>query len=1627
MYIHSLSHPFALLEQKILRYAAEEAIHETSQAQTIEQLTDETEDAGEEKTDGSQDLEERLGHETPEGVQLLLGVRHVVEFLLRIVNGGDDGRREFLKSLGETEFFGSRFTSSRTTFGLSGDFAVGIQAAEGTIALLEDAAAFFDERFDVVDEFLLVEFVLGRVVRLLHVLFDLLADGLHALEGLLSDAAHLLGDLTLLFTLARLFEFLFGRAFVFVFGDVFHQRDFTDLVAFYVYHVSGIIDFLSDAVAEITHGQLAHEITVLVTHLAVLVDTLAGHWVDATLLFFRLPSLGFSDLVAVLVENVAILVDGVAEKFLDVSLNDSTDDVACGSGDCSVLVDLESVEASKWTFFCVDAGHDLALAVNLLTNQSSNVTFNDLSDDLARAIDSIASLVDGGVGKHGKIFLFRLFLAPRLCVPLHIAILVNDITVFINVESDQSLRLSLDNLTNTVAILVFDKPVLDHSEALEPCEWAFRTSDSLVFRQDLALADHFARIAVDESVLVTLATCKLRHIALDKPSEGNALVVDHISLLVEVLAFKRAIVDRLFFFFHQRFGVAFGVSELVNDIAIFVDFHTDQALGISLGNLSDDIAILILYLAIFDDVKAFETSEWSLWTSDTLLLWNRLTATHCLATIIVDITLLITLTPCKLRSVTFNETTERCSVAVDRETLLVDCEAVQDRVVDLALFREALSVAFDVAKLIENVSILIDLHAYELLSITLCDMADCILLLILNVAAFHDMQAFEASKRTLGSLLALIFWKWFTATNDLALVVVDVAVLVALLSSQVGWSTFHDLAERNAILIHDEARLVQGQAVKNRVIQWLFFRQRLGMTLDVAVLVDNVSVLVHRQSNETLRVAFDDFAHDVSVFIGDFAALDDSQIVQAGKWTLWLGFTFRFRDQLHLSNDSSLVVPELAFLVERLAGELLCITLNQACNRNTFIANDETSFGDGLAFEEREIRGFFLNLFLLFRDVTLSMSNHRALLVEDVAVLVNHATDELARLAFSHVADRVAVLILDPAFFNNSETLQASKWCFLLRFFLRQSLSPTNDMALVVPELALGIASDTGLGKLLCIAFNKLTHDSAVAINELARLVDLEAFEYGESSKNIALAIEDLTFGVNLLACNLCEVSAGEFADRLTVFVEDLSLLVDFETLEDGNGGCFGGLFNLLRKSANVTDDIAILVDDFANSIDLLASTLGEIASGQLTNLLSILVEHLALLVDLQAIQDVKFRLFHEWLGSFLCLISSIFDLFFFRIIFEFAKLFEKFASSVLSGFTRHDADLALLVEDFAFVVGTSAGTITDLAICELANLLSVIVEDLALLVDAFAIKNAHVEQLGEASELLSGTLSKLGLAKNVALSIDEVAFFINLECVWLNFPLLNLLLEVFVGNITEDLTLLVNNLAGFVELLALKLILDLAGSFLSLTSYILGSVLNAIGLLLSIFGDLLCLLGWFVDALLDKFFCVLVDLCVTDNVSVLVDELALIVECGIFQLLRVAINYATDRIAIGIVDETIDLAGKSLKDRGRWKISGGGGGIVNFFWCRVISLILELTKICLRIFWKFFAILSSLLKLTLDLVWKQLYATDKISIIIENFAVVANRVAGQIFGVTFRKTTDGVALFIVGHAFFVDFEAFEN
>lgn len=77
------------------------------------------EDTAEQQTNSRQNLEERLVQQTPEWVELFLGVRHVLKLLLGVLNALSDVTGEVLEHIGEVVFLGRCITGGRLVLGVS--------------------------------------------------------------------------------------------------------------------------------------------------------------------------------------------------------------------------------------------------------------------------------------------------------------------------------------------------------------------------------------------------------------------------------------------------------------------------------------------------------------------------------------------------------------------------------------------------------------------------------------------------------------------------------------------------------------------------------------------------------------------------------------------------------------------------------------------------------------------------------------------------------------------------------------------------------------------------------------------------------------------------------------------------------------------------------------------------------------------------------------------------------------------------------------------------------------------------------------------------------------------------------------------------------------------------------------------------------------------------------------------------------------------------------------------------------------------------------------------------------------------------------------------------------------------
>ena len=145
--------------------------------------------------------------------------------------------------------------------------------------------------------------------------------------------------------------------------------------------------------------------------------------------------------------------------------------------------------------------------------------------------------------------------------------------------------------------------------------------------------------------------------------------------------------------------------------------------------------------------------------------------------------------------------------------------------------------------------------------------------------------------------------------------------------------------------------------------------------------------------------------------------------------------------------------------------------------------------------------------------------------------------------------------------------------------------------------------------------------------------------------------------------------------------------------------GILGGLSG---NNFDLANYVAILVNNFTFLIDLLSGTIGNLAFRQLANRLTIFVEDLSLLVDLQSFQDRKiwFNIRHS---VWQCVPSL------------FKQFWVKRLHRLVGGFTWNDLDLAddvaICIKDLAVLIGDFACAFLEVGVLgELANGLTLFV-----------------------------------------------------------------------------------------------------------------------------------------------------------------------------------------------------------------------------------------------------------------------------------------------------------------------------
>jgi len=258
--------------------ATEKTIDEAAESETAQETTDNAEDTVEKEADGGENLEERLGEETPERAELLLCVRHTLDLPLSVVDGLGHVSSELLEHLSKVVLLGRSLLGVGLVLGVPLDAAIGIHTADHTVGLSQDLATLLNQRLDVLNKILFVALLLGLTLLSVNLVGDHLEDGADLLERLLDSARQLTSKLPVLLSLLASLLLLLGLLLrlLRLLGDVSEEHDVADGLTLGVQNIAIVINLLAGADSSLALDELAHDITVIIEDVSLLGNLLAS-------------------------------------------------------------------------------------------------------------------------------------------------------------------------------------------------------------------------------------------------------------------------------------------------------------------------------------------------------------------------------------------------------------------------------------------------------------------------------------------------------------------------------------------------------------------------------------------------------------------------------------------------------------------------------------------------------------------------------------------------------------------------------------------------------------------------------------------------------------------------------------------------------------------------------------------------------------------------------------------------------------------------------------------------------------------------------------------------------------------------------------------------------------------------------------------------------------------------------------------------------------------------------------------------------------------------------------------------------------------------------------------------------
>ncbi|TKW49633.1 hypothetical protein CTA1_6122 [Colletotrichum tanaceti] len=533
-------------------------------------------------------------------------------------------------------------------------------------------------------------------------------------------------------------------------------------------------------------------------------------------------------------------------------------------------------------------------------------------------------------------------------------------------------------------------------------------------------------------------------------------------------------------------------------------------------------------------------------------------------------------------------------------------------------------------------------------------------------------------------------------SDNTVLGVDHVVIAVNLLAGADGHLTRGKLADDVSVFINNLTLAVDAASLHGT----LLLRKR-DVSHNTVLGVDDIVVLVDLLTSTDANVTGRELADQLARVADDLALLVDSLAFHGA-----LGLR-NILEQLDVANNASLGVDNIIILVDDLAGACLDLARGELANNITVSVDDFTAAVDLSAFH-----GSLLPLGCGFGLPALRLAEEVAVTVKYVTVLVDGASKKALRITLDKAPNNVAGRSDNGTILGDSATRKLRERSLLGAFTiaLRDELSAADNVTRLAADVTLLVAH--AADQLLDVALDNAAIDGTVLVNDIASFVDALAsksrvidnnrclgFGFGlrlglptlSFANGIAALVENVTLVVNLFALELLRITLDDTSDNVSV-VDDMAVGFDGSTREVFEGSGFGEFFTLsLGDGLGLSNDLTCIIPNLAALVSLTADKMLQDPGNDATNSLALVVDEVASLVDLGALQDGEVDCVLEKLVGNLGLELGLAD--------DAATLVDNIALSINSHANEvcritfsNAADRGIIEDDLALIVNFGTG-----------------------------------------------------------------------------------------------------------------------------------------------------------------------------------------------------------------------------------------------------------------------------------------------------------------------------------------------